>query len=63
MVQKPKKKSRRPLGKKKVQLTMLPTTHELLDQAATEATTTMSEYVEQILLRHFKARASSITKP
>jgi hypothetical protein len=52
------KKARRALGKKTVQFTMFPSTHEQLERAAADANTTMSEYVEALLLRHFKTRRS-----
>jgi predicted HicB family RNase H-like nuclease len=56
MAKEPKKKARRVLGKKRVQFTMFPSTHEELERQAAEANTTMSEYVEEVLQRHFKAR-------
>jgi predicted translin family RNA/ssDNA-binding protein len=56
MAKEPKKKARRALGKKRVQFTMFPSTHQELERLAAAANTTMSEYVEALLLRHFKAR-------
>jgi hypothetical protein len=35
---------------------MFPSTHEELERLAAEASTTMSEYLEELLLRHFRAR-------
>ena len=56
MAKQKKRPGRRPLGKMSLQLRVSESTHEELARLAALDQTTMSEYAEAVLERHFKAR-------